>query len=120
MQGRIAAFDLRAAVGRPTGVGRYLLSIAFAAAELPGVHVRAYVSGGSLDVPDAIEVVSLPSRGARWHLSVWRHLRRHPVTVYVSTSLVMPSLPGVPAVPAILDASSFRVPEHQTRRTRLF
>ena len=120
MQGRIAAFDLRAAVGRPSGVGRYLLSIALAAAELPDVRVRAYVSGGSLEVPDAIEVVSLPARGARWHLSVWRHLRRHPVTAYVSTSLVIPSLPGVPAIPVVLDVSSFRVPEHQTRRTRLF
>jgi glycosyltransferase involved in cell wall biosynthesis len=120
VHGRVAAFDLRAAVGRPTGVGRYLLSLALAAAELPGVHIRAYVSGGSLEVPDAIEVVSLPARGVRWHLSVWRHLRRHPVTAYISTSLVVPSLPGVPAIPAILDASSFRVPEHQTRRTRLF
>lgn len=120
MQGRVAAFDLRATVGRPTGVGRYVLSIALAAAELPDVRVRAYVSGGSLEVPDAIEVVSLPASGARWHLSVWRHLRRHPVTTYISTSLVVPSLPGVPAITVMLDASSFRVPQRQTRRTRLF
>ena len=120
MTARIAAFDLRSAAGRPTGVGRYLLSIAVAAAALPDVRVRAYVSKGELSLPETIETVVIPSRGLRWHLAVWRHLRRHPVTAYVSTSLIVPSLPGVPALPVILDVSSFRIPEHQTRRTKLF
>ena len=117
---RIAAFDLRSAAGRPTGVGRYLLSIAVAATALPDVRVRAYVSNGELNLPETIETVAIPSRGLRWHLAVWRHLRRHPVTAYVSTSLIVPSLPGVPALPVILDVSSFRIPEHQTRRTKIF
>jgi glycosyltransferase involved in cell wall biosynthesis len=117
---RIAAFDLRSASGRPTGVGRYLLSLAIAASQLPEVHVRAYVSDGSLDLPQSVELVVLPGRGIRWHLAVWRHIRRHPVDAYVSTSLVVPSLPGVPALPVILDVSSMRVPEHQTLRTKLF
>jgi glycosyltransferase involved in cell wall biosynthesis len=117
---RIAAFDLRSATGRPTGVGKYLLSIATAAAELPDVKVRAYVSGGDLQLPASVEVVVVPRHGLRWHLAVWRHLRRHPVAAYVSTSLVVPSLPGVPALPVVLDVSSFRVPQHQTRRTKLF
>jgi len=117
---RIAAFDLRSATGRPTGVGKYLLSIATAAAELPNVKVRAYVSGGDLQLPPSVEVVVVPLRGLRWHVAVWRHLRRNPVTAYVSTSLVVPSLPGVPALPVVLDVSSFRVPQHQTRRTKLF
>jgi glycosyltransferase involved in cell wall biosynthesis len=42
------------------------------------------------------------------------------VTAYVSTSLVIPCFPGVPALPVVLDVTSFRVPEHHTRRTRLF
>jgi glycosyltransferase involved in cell wall biosynthesis len=117
---QVAAFDLRSATGRPTGVGKYLLSIAAAAAELPDVEVRAYIAGGSLELPPSVEVVAIGSGGARWHLAVWRHLRRHPVTAYVSTSLVIPSLPGVPALPVVLDVSSFRVPQHQTRRTKLF
>ena len=120
MGAQIAAFDLRSATGRPTGVGKYLLSIATAAAELPNVKVRAYVSRGDLQLPPSIEVVVVPLRGLRWHIAVWRHLRRHPVTAYVSTSLVVPSLPGIPALPVVLDVSSFRVPQHQTRRTKLF
>ncbi len=117
---KIAAFDLRSASGRPTGVGRYLLSIATAAAGLPDVEIRAYTAGGEVDLPDSVERVAIGRRGLRWHLAVWRHLRRHPVDAYVSTSLVVPSLPGVPALPVVLDVSSFRVPEHQTRRTKLF
>jgi glycosyltransferase involved in cell wall biosynthesis len=117
---QIAAFDLRSATGRPTGVGKYLVSIATAAAELPNVKVRAYVSRGDLQLPPSVEVVVVPLRGLRWHVAVWRHLRRHPVTAYVSTSLLVPSLPGVPALPVVLDVSSFRVPQHQTRRTKLF
>jgi alpha-1,3-rhamnosyl/mannosyltransferase len=117
---QVAAFDLRSAAGQPTGVGRYLLSIATAAARQPDVKIRAYVSDGDLQLPDTVETVVIRLRGSRWHLAVWRHLRRHPVAAYVSTSLVVPSLPGVPALPVVLDVSSFRVPEHQTRRTRLF
>ena len=94
--------------------------MAIAASALPDVEVRGYVSAGSPGLPDAIETVTIPGRGLRWHLAVWRHLRRHPVVAYVSTSLIVPSLPGVPALPVILDVSSFRVPEHQTRRTKLF
>jgi glycosyltransferase involved in cell wall biosynthesis len=117
---RIVAFDLRSAAGRPTGVGRHLLSMAIAASALPEVEVRGYVSANGPELPDAIEIVAIPGRGLRWHLAVWRHLRRYPVTAYVSTSLIVPSLPGVPALPVVLDVSSFRVPEHQTRRTKLF
>lgn len=117
---RIAAFDLRSAAGRPTGVGKYVLSIATAAAGLPDVAVRAYVSAGDVDLPPNVDVVAIPLRGPRWHAAVWRDLRRHPVAAYVSTSLVVPSLPGVRALPVVLDISSFRVPEHQTRRTKLF
>ncbi len=117
---RIAAFDLRSAAGRPTGVGRYLQSLAVAASALPDVIVRAYVSTGVLALTDGIETVVIPRRGLRWHLAVWRHLRRNPVTTYISTSLVVPLLPGVPALPVVLDVSSFRVPEHQTLRTKLF
>lgn len=120
MSAQIAAFDLRSATGRPTGVGKYLLSIATAAAELPNVNVRAYVSDGDLQLPASIDVVVVPLRGLLWHLAVWRHLRRHPVTAYISTSLIVPSLPGIPALPVVLDVSSFRVPQHQTRRTKLF
>lgn len=117
---RIVAFDLRSATGEPTGVGRHLLSIARAAAQLSDVRIRAYVSLGELEAPPSTEVVAMRARGIRWHLAVWRHLRSHPVTAYLSTSLVIPSLPGVRALPVVLDMSSFRVPGHQTRRTRLF
>jgi glycosyltransferase involved in cell wall biosynthesis len=117
---RIAAFDLRSGTGRPTGVGKYLLSIAAAAASIPDLKVRAYVSSGDLQLPPSVEVVVIRRRGLLWHLAVWLHLRRNPVTAYVSTSLIVPWLPGVPALPVVLDVSSFRVPQHQTRRTKLF
>jgi glycosyltransferase involved in cell wall biosynthesis len=117
---RIVAFDLRSATGRPTGVGRYLLSLATAAANVPGVRVRAYVADGELRLPDDMEVIPIPRGGVRWHIAVWGHLRRHPVTAYISTSLLIPSLPGVPAIPVVLDVTSFRVPDHQTRRTKFF
>ena len=120
MNSRIVAFDLRSATGRPTGVGRHLLSIAVAASSLPDVEVRGYVTAAGAGLPDSTDTVVVRGGGLRWHLAVWRHLRRHPVSAYVSTSLVVPSLPGVPALPVILDVSSFRVPEHQTLRTRLF
>jgi alpha-1,3-rhamnosyl/mannosyltransferase len=51
---------------------------------------------------------------------VWRHLRSHPVDAYVSTSLIVPSLPHVRALTAVLDVSCFRVPQFQKLRTRLF
>ncbi len=120
MARRTVAFDLRSAEDRPTGVGRYLLSIATAAVEVPCVSVRAYTHDGDVDLPKSVETVAIRGRGLPWHLAVWRHLRRHPVTAYVSTSLLIPSLPGVRALPVILDASSFRVPQHQALRTRLF
>jgi glycosyltransferase involved in cell wall biosynthesis len=117
---RIAAFDLRSATGRPTGVGKHLLAIATAATSLPDLHVRAFVSDRNCQLPSQIEVVVVPRGGIRWHFAVWRHLRRHPVAAYVSTSLVVPSLPGTRALPVVLDVASFRVPQHQTRRTKLF
>jgi len=120
MAKRTVAFDLRSAEDRPTGVGRYLLSIATAAAGVPGVSVRAYTHAGDVDLPESVETVAIRRRGLAWHLAVWRHLRRHPVTAYISTSLLVPSFPGVRALPVILDASSFRVPQHQALRTRLF
>lgn len=116
----VAAFDLRAATGRPTGIGRHLLSIALAVTDLPGVAVRAYLGPTDLDLPPEIEKVAIRAAGPRWHLSVWRHLQAHPVDAYVSTSLIVPSLPRVKALTAVLDVSSFRVPQHQQRRTRLF
>ena len=120
MSERLVAFDLRSAEGRPTGVGKHLLSIATAACQSPGVAVRAYLSGGAVQLPPGVEAVVIRRHGLRWHLAVWQHLRRHPVTAYVSTSLVVPSLPGVRALVAVLDVSSFRVPQHQTLRTKLF
>lgn len=120
MSVRIVAFDLRSAAGRPTGVGNYLLSLATAAAGLPEVRVRVYSAGGDLALPAAVQVVVIRRRHLPWHLAVWRHLRRNPVSAYVSTSLIVPSLPGVPALPVILDVTSFRVPEHHTRRTKFF
>jgi glycosyltransferase involved in cell wall biosynthesis len=117
---RIVGFDLRSAAGRPTGVGNYLLAIVTAAAQIPDVKVRAYVSAGDLRLPDSVDVVSVGRRGLLWHIAVWRHISRHPLAAYVSTSLVVPSLPGVPALPLILDVSGFRVPQHQTFRTKLF
>ncbi len=118
--GSVAAFDLRSAAGRATGVGRYLLSIALAATDLEGVRVRAYLGRTDLDLPPRVEKVSIASTGPRWHLSVWKHLRAHPVDAYVSTSLVVPALPGVRALSVVLDLSCFRVPQYQQLRTRLF
>ena len=116
----MAAFDLRSATGRSTGAGRYLLSMALAATDLDGVRVRAYLGKTDLELPAEIEKVAIPSAGFRWHLSVWRHLRAHPVDAYVSTSLIVPALPGVRALSAVLDVSCFRVPQYQRLRTRLF
>ncbi len=120
MSVRTVAFDLRSAEGQPTGIGKHLLAIVSAATELPDLDVRAYVSGRELQLPASVEVIVVPRSGPLWHLAVWLHLRRHPVAAYVSTSLVIPSLPHVPALVVVLDVSSFRVPEHQTWRTKLF
>lgn len=116
----IAAFDLRSAAGRSTGVGRYLLSIALAATDLQGVRVRAYLGKTELDLPPQVEKVVIGSSGLRWHLAAWRHLQAHPVDAYVSTSLVVPAFPRVRALPVVLDVSCFRVPQYQQLRTRLF
>ena len=112
------AFDLRQAVGYPTGVGRYLLGLANAASRA-GIPVRAYVREevpGSLD--PAVEVAALRVRGPWWHLRVWRDLRARPAT-WISTSLIVSQLPDVRALPAVLDVTSFLFPEFHTRRTRL-
>ena len=116
----VAAFDLRSATGKSTGAGRYLLSMALAAMDLPDVKVRAYLAKTDLDLPSQIDKVTVDAGGPRWHLAVWRHLRTHPVDAYVSTSLIVPALPGVKALPAVLDVSCFRVPQHQKLRTRTF
>jgi glycosyltransferase involved in cell wall biosynthesis len=116
----VVAFDLRSATGRATGAGRYLLSVALAATDLEGIAVRAYLGKTDLNLPAEVEKVAVGWAGLRWHLSVWKHLREHPVRAYVSTSLIVPLLPGVRALPAVLDVSCFRVPQFQRRRTRLF
>jgi glycosyltransferase involved in cell wall biosynthesis len=116
----LAAFDLRSSTGRSTGAGRYLLSMALAAADLDNVRVRAYLGKADLDLPSEVEKVAIRSSGLRWHVSVWRHLRSHPIDAYVSTSLIVPSLPRVRALTAVLDVSCFRVPQFQKLRTRLF
>jgi alpha-1,3-rhamnosyl/mannosyltransferase len=116
----VVAFDLRSATGRPTGTGRHLLSLALAATDLPEIKVRVYLGRNDLDLPPAVEKVAFRTSGLRWHLAVWRHLRAHSVDTYVSTSLIIPALPLVKALPVVLDVSCFRVPRHQKRRTRLF
>ena len=112
------AFDLRQAVGNPTGVGRYLLGLANAAA-LAGIPVRAYVrtdAPGGLE--RAVDVAAFPVVGPWWHLRVWRDLRARPAT-WISTSLIVSQLPGVRALPAVLDLTTVLFPEYHTRRTRL-
>src|SRR5664280_207051 len=114
------AFDLRAAGGSPTGVGRYLLSIVQALAEYrPDLQLRAYVCHEVPDLPAGVRVVRIGSRGILWHVHTWRHLRRHPVRAYCSTSLIIPALTRVRCLPVILDVISFLYPEHQTLRTKL-
>jgi glycosyltransferase involved in cell wall biosynthesis len=116
------AFDLRQAAGRPTGVGRYLLSIVDALAEGPDVGpLRSYVRRGRLPpLPTGVEVRASGARGASWHAAVWYDLQRWHARAYVSTSLILPSLPGVPALPVILDVTSLQYPQFHTARTRLF
>ena len=114
------AFDLRAAGGSPTGVGRAMLSLVQALAEhAPEVPLRVYVRGEVAGLPAGTEVVRVPTRGPLWHARVWWDLRRRPVRAYCSTSLIIPALPGTPCLPVIFDVISFLYPEHQMRRTRL-
>jgi glycosyltransferase involved in cell wall biosynthesis len=114
------AFDLRAAGGAPTGVGRHLLSIVQALAEhRPDLQLRAYVRDEVPNLPASVRVVRLPSHGILWHARTWRHLHRHPVRAYCSTSLIIPALTRVPSLPIILDVISFLYPAHHTLRTKL-
>jgi glycosyltransferase involved in cell wall biosynthesis len=113
------AFDLRSAEGTPTGVGRHLFSIVGALAEhRPDLPLRVYVRGEVAGLPGSVRVVRIRSRGVLWHARTWLHLRRHPARVYCSTSLIIPNLPGVTALPIILDVISFLYPRYHTRRTR--
>jgi glycosyltransferase involved in cell wall biosynthesis len=114
------AFDLRAASGSPTGVGRHLVSIVRALAETrPDLQLRAYVRDDVPDLPASVRVVRIASPGILWHARTWRHLRHHPVLAYCSTSLIIPALTRLPALPIILDVISFLYPEHHTLRTKL-
>jgi glycosyltransferase involved in cell wall biosynthesis len=115
---RPLAVDLRAAAGRPTGVGRYMLSVANAASAA-GWEVDAYLgrvrpSGLAAD----IRAVQLDARGPVWHLRAWRELRRRPA-VFLSTSFVVAQLPGSWALPTVLDLTTFLLPQYHTARTRL-
>ena len=115
------AFDLRAAGGSPTGVGRHLLSIVQALAEhRPDLPLRAYIREDVAGLPPGVRTVRIPSGGLLWHARTWWHLRRHPVRAYCSTSLVIPALTGVRCLPVVFDLVSFLYPQHQTMRTRLF
>lgn len=115
---RPLAFDLRAAVGRPTGVGRYLLAVANAASAA-GWVVHGYVRR---EVPTGLERgirrVRIGAAGDAWHLGAWIELRRSRA-VFVSTSFIVPQLPGILALPAVLDVTTFLLPEFHTMRTRL-
>lgn len=114
------AFDLRAAEGCPTGVGRHLMSIVQALAEhRPDLPIRAYVRDSVADLPPSVRTVRISSSGILWHARTWWHLRRRPVRAYCSTSLIIPALTGVPALPVILDVISLLYPEYQTWRTKL-
>jgi glycosyltransferase involved in cell wall biosynthesis len=116
----VIAFDLRAAGGSPTGVGRHLLSVVRALADTrPDLQLRAYTRDEVPDVPAGVRVVRIASPGILWHVRTWRHLRRHPVRAYCSTSLIIPAFTRVPSLPIILDVISFLYPEHQTLRTKL-
>jgi glycosyltransferase involved in cell wall biosynthesis len=116
----VVAFDLRAAGGSPTGVGRYMLLVVQALAEKrPDLELRAYVRADVAGLPARVTVVRVRSRGPLWHLRVWRHLRQNPVRAYCSTSLIIPALSGVRALPVVLDLISFLFPQYHTWRTRL-
>jgi len=112
------AVDLRAAAGRPTGVGRYLLGVANAASAA-GWEVDAYLGR---DRPSGmaagIRSVVLDAQGPRWHIRAWRQLRRRRA-VFLSTSFVVAQLPGTQALPTVLDLTTFLLPDYHTARTRL-
>jgi glycosyltransferase involved in cell wall biosynthesis len=119
MSGEIA-FDLRAASGSPTGVGRYLLSIVQALAEYrPDLRLRAYVRDEVPNLPSSVRVVRIASPSLLWHARTWWHLRHDPVRAYCSTSLIIPALTRQPCLPVILDVISFLYPQHHTLRTKL-
>jgi glycosyltransferase involved in cell wall biosynthesis len=116
----VVAFDLRAAGGSPTGVGRYMLGIVQALAEYaPEMRLRAYVRSEVAGLPPGTQVVAVRSRGPLWHARVWWDLRRRPVRAYCSTSLIIPALTGIPCLPVILDVISFLFPQYHKLRTRL-
>ena len=112
------AVDLRAAAGRPTGVGGYLLSIANAASAA-GWEVDAYLGRERPNgLAAGIRAVLLDAQGPVWHLRAWRELRRKGA-VFLSTSFVVPQLPGSHALPTVLDLTTFLLPKYHTARTRL-
>lgn len=112
------AVDLRAAAGRPTGVGRYLLSIANAASAA-GWEVDAYLGRERpTGLAAGIRAVLLEARGVRWHIRAWRELRRQRA-VFLSTSFIVAQLPGSQALPTVLDLTTFLLPRYHTARTRL-
>ena len=84
----------------------------------PNTSTRAYARGDIAGLPAGVRLVRISSPSLLWHLRVWLHLRRHPVRAYCSTSLIIPAMPGVPAIPVVLDLISFLHPEYHTRRTR--
>lgn len=112
------AVDLRAAAGHPTGVGRYLLSVANAASAA-GWEVDAYLGRQRPSglAPD-IRAVMLAARGPAWHLRAWRELRRRRA-VFLSTSFLVPQFPGSLALPTVLDLTTFLLPQFHTVRTRV-
>ena len=71
-----------------------------------------------MNLDPAVEVTALPGWGPWWHARVWRDLRARPA-IWISTSLIVSQLPGVRALPAVLDVTTFLYPELHTRRTRL-
>lgn len=112
------AVDLRAAAGHPTGVGRYLLSVANAASAA-GWEVDAYLGRQRPSgLATGIRPVMFDARGPAWHLWAWRELRRSRA-VFLSTSFIVPQLPGGLALPTVLDLTTFLLPQFHTARTRL-
>ena len=114
------AIDCRPMAGQPTGVGRFLGMIVDALELLP-VEVRAYIRlKPHAPIGTRAQVVTIESRGIFWHTSVVRDLARRPVSAYLSTSLLIPALSRVPALPLILDTTTYVVPELHRFRTLAF
>jgi glycosyltransferase involved in cell wall biosynthesis len=114
------AVDCRALSGQPTGVGRFLAMLVDALELLP-VDIRAYVGDlPAYRIGTRVEVVAIGSRGIAWHASVVRDLRARPVSAYLSTSLLIPALAPIPALPLILDTTTFLVPKLHRFRTVAF